>query len=150
VSIRGIGRILVVDDDPIALRTATRVLQHFGYAVDADNSGAKARARFSIDQPRDVGARSPYDLLILDMQLNEAEDGVQLYRRILERFPQQKAILSSGHAELETSAGSAPPGLGWLPKPYTAAALAEAVGTALKRRKPAPSEHPPSSRSEPA
>ena len=100
-STRGRGRILIVDDDPIQLRTATRVLQHFGYAVDAESSGVRARARFSV-APALPGARSPYDLLILDMQLNEAEDGVQLYRRILERFPQQKAILSSGHAAPES------------------------------------------------
>jgi two-component system cell cycle sensor histidine kinase/response regulator CckA len=143
------GRILVVDDDPIALRTATRVLQHFGYAVDAESSGARARARFSIDQPLDASTRSPYDLLILDMQLNEPEDGVQLYRRILERFPQQKAILSSGHAAPEAGSASTPPGLGWLPKPYTAAALADAVGTALKRRKAIASERPPVSRPKP-
>jgi DNA-binding LacI/PurR family transcriptional regulator/nitrogen-specific signal transduction histidine kinase/CheY-like chemotaxis protein len=148
-SIRGMGRILVVDDDPIALRTATRVLQHFGYAVDAESSGARARARFSMDQPPDAGTRSPYDLLILDMQLNEAEDGVQLYRRILERFPQQKAILSSGHAAPEAGSGNTPPGLGWLPKPYTAAALADAVGTALKRRKASVNERPPASRPKP-
>jgi two-component system, cell cycle sensor histidine kinase and response regulator CckA len=149
VSIRGMGRILVVDDDPIALRTATRVLQHFGYAVDAESSGVRARARFSIGEPMDLGARSPYDLLILDMQLNEPEDGVQLYRRILERFPHQKAILSSGHAAPEAGNGNTPPGLGWLPKPYTAAALADAVGTALKRRRLVVSECPPPSHSEP-
>jgi len=140
-STRGRGRILIVDDDPIQLRTATRVLQHFGYAVDAESSGVRARARFSV-APALPGARSPYDLLILDMQLNEAEDGVQLYRRILEHFPQQRAILSSGHAAPESNRPSAPPGLGWLPKPYTAAALAEAVGSALKHREPRASERP--------
>ncbi|MEO8181826.1 MAG: ATP-binding protein [Deltaproteobacteria bacterium] len=147
LSIRGKGRILVVDDDPIALRTATRVLEHFGYAVDAESSGTRARARFAIDEPTDQSARSPYDLLILDMQLNEAEDGVQLYRRILERFPQQKAILSSGHAAPEAGSASTPPGLDWLPKPYTAAALGDAVGRALERRRLAVSECPPPSRS---
>jgi sigma-B regulation protein RsbU (phosphoserine phosphatase) len=146
VSVRGTGRILIVDDDPIQLRTATRVLQHFGYAVDAESSGVRARQRFVNDQQPELGARSPYDLLILDMQLNEAEDGVQLYRRILERYPKQKAILSSGHAAPETTGLGTPAGLGWLPKPYTAVALAEAVGAALKKREaqPAPSERPSS------
>ena len=70
------------------------------------------------------------------MQLNEAEDGVQLFRRILARFPEQRAILSSGHAVPEAGVPSAPAGLGWLPKPYTADSLASAVSDALEGRPP--------------
>jgi signal transduction histidine kinase/CheY-like chemotaxis protein len=137
LSVRRSGRILVVDDDPVQLRTATRVLRHFGYTVDAENSGLSARARFSLgDGGQGTLERSPYDLLILDMQLNEAEDGVQLFRRILARFPEQRAILSSGHAVPEAGVPSAPAGLGWLPKPYTAESLAAAVSEALEGRPP--------------
>lgn len=137
LSVRRAGRILVVDDDPVQLRTATRVLRHFGYTVDAETSGLGARARFSLgDGGQSSLQRSPYDLLILDMQLNEAEDGVQLFRRILARFPEQRAILSSGHAVPEAGVPSAPAGLGWLPKPYTAETLATAVSDALEGRPP--------------
>ncbi|MEY4548985.1 MAG: hypothetical protein RL685_5180 [Pseudomonadota bacterium] len=137
LSVRRSGRILVVDDDLIQLRTATRVLRHFGYTVDSESSGVGARARFALAEsgPSPL-QRSPYDLLILDMQLNEAEDGVQLFRRILARFPEQRAILSSGHAVPEAGVPSAPAGLGWLPKPYTAESLASAVSDALEGRPP--------------
>ncbi len=132
LSVRRSGRILVVDDDPVQLRTATRVLRHFGYTVDAESSGLGARARFALEESGpSAPQRSPYDLLILDMQLNEAEDGVQLFRHILARFPEQRAILSSGHAVPEAGVPSAPAGLGWLPKPYTAESLASAVSAAL-------------------
>ncbi len=127
---RGSGRILVVDDDPIQLRTAVRLLEHFGYEATAVNSGARAYSYFS--RADDSGkAGPPFDLLILDMLLNEAEDGLELYARIQSVFPEQKAIIISGHAPPERAELAIAEGLSWLPKPYTASALAAAVRDAL-------------------
>jgi CheY-like chemotaxis protein len=130
----GTGRILVIDDDPVQLRTATRLLQHFGYDVDAVESGARAYARLESNQGSPPGAwngDSPYDLMIVDMELNEPEDGIQLVTRIFQLFPQQKAIISSGHAHGDQLERGLAPRVSWLAKPYTAGSLAAAVHTAL-------------------
>ncbi len=130
----GTGRILVIDDDPVQLRTATRLLQHFGYDVDAVESGARAYERLESTRgprPGAPGVDSPYDLMIVDMELNEPEDGIQLVTRIFQLFPQQKAIISSGHAHGEQLDQGLAPRVSWLAKPYTAGSLAAAVHTAL-------------------
>jgi CheY-like chemotaxis protein len=130
----GTGRILVIDDDPVQLRTATRLLEHFGYDVDAIESGARAYARLESNRHTRPDARvgeSPYDLMIVDMELNEAEDGIQLLTRISRLFPEQKAIISSGHAHGDQLERSLLPKVSWLAKPYTAGSLAAAVHTAL-------------------
>ena len=69
--------------------------------------------------------------MIVDMELNEAEDGMQLMTRIRELFPEQRAIISSGHASHEYIQQGLGPRLSWLAKPYTAGTLAAAVHGAL-------------------
>src|SRR5262249_51859401 len=77
---RGSARILFVDDESIQLRTGTRVLTHLGYTVDALESGREACELFR--KAASLGTESPYDLVILDMLLNEPEDGLQVFEHI--------------------------------------------------------------------
>jgi DNA-binding LacI/PurR family transcriptional regulator/CheY-like chemotaxis protein len=127
----GNGRILIVDDEPIQLRTGKRVLSRLGYQVDTLESGRQASERFLQAAASSV---SPYDLVILDMLLNEEHDGLSLFEQIRNVFPQQKAIVVSGHAPTERAEAALQRGLAWLAKPYTADALARAVEAALAER----------------
>ncbi len=120
--LRGTGRILVVDDEPAQLRTAQRLLKHFGYDVETASSGASAFQKVE---------QRAFDVVILDMLLNESDDGIQLYRRIQALYPQQRAIITSGHAPPDRAELALSEGLVWLPKPYTAGALADAVRTTI-------------------
>jgi DNA-binding NarL/FixJ family response regulator len=59
-------------------------------------------------------------------------DGLETYRRIIERFPGQRTILASGYAPTERVQQALQLGArGYLKKPYTLAGLAEAVVNAL-------------------
>ena len=135
----GSARILVVDDEPIQLRTARRLLTHFRYEVGTVASGRTAIALFA--KAAQTG-QSPYDLILLDMILNEELDGLQVFDEIRRKFPTQRAIIVSGHAPTERAERAFAEGLGWLAKPYTAEALASAVRTALSRQGDDPSERP--------
>jgi CheY-like chemotaxis protein len=126
---RGSAKVLFVDDERIQLRTGARVLTHLGYKVDTLDSGQKAHELFS--KAAEQGARSPYDLVILDMLLNEDDDGLQVFERIQQLFPAQKAILASGHAPNQRAERAVAKGVCWVVKPYTSHALASAVETAL-------------------
>jgi signal transduction histidine kinase/ActR/RegA family two-component response regulator len=128
VAPRGSARILVVDDEPIQLRTARRVLTHLGYEVEGIRSGLEALRAFATAPAGD----SPYDVVLLDMMLNEDEDGLQIFEEIRTRFPLQRAIIASGHAPTERVERAFAEGLGWLAKPYTAEALAGAIREALR------------------
>jgi CheY-like chemotaxis protein len=127
----GKGRILIVDDEPIQLRTGKRVLSRLGYQVDVLESGRLASERFTIAAAK---GKCPYDLVILDMLLNEELDGLEHFERIRALFPQQKAIVVSGHAPTERAEAAFQKGLAWLAKPYTADALVHAVESALAER----------------
>lgn len=123
------ARILIVDDDPAQLRTGCRVLKRLGYLVDTLESGAHAYESFARAAS---SGQSEYDLVILDMMLNEGLDGLQLLERIRELFPRQSAIIVSGHAPTERVQNALESGLAWLPKPYTVQSLARAVTEALE------------------
>jgi DNA-binding LacI/PurR family transcriptional regulator/signal transduction histidine kinase/ActR/RegA family two-component response regulator len=135
----GRAKILLIDDEPILLRTGRRVLAHLGYEVDTMASGKQAlelfvKAAHGTLHPEALrtGRVCPYDLVLLDMQLNEALDGLQIAERIQEMFPRQLVIIASGHAPTERAELALGKGLVWLSKPYTTDSLGRAVATALK------------------
>ena len=129
----GRPRIMLVDDSPILLRTARRVLEHFGYQVETVESGKKAYERFA--QVAATG-RSPCDLVVLDMSLLEERDGLEILDLVRKLFPRQSALLVSGHAPNDRMQAAIDRGLGWLQKPYSMDGLAEAVAQALKAGSP--------------
>lgn len=124
----GHARVLVLDDDPAQRRTAHRILSHLGYQVDAVASSGEAYERCM----RAFDGGAPYDLLIFDVMLNEATDGLELCERIKERIPGQRALLVSGHAPDRRVERAVESGLMWLAKPYTASGLATAADQALR------------------
>lgn len=122
--------IVLVDDDPIQLRTGRRVLSHLGHSVKTLQSGKEALRSFLEDAH---AGRTSCDLVILDMMLNEELDGLDLFERIRTLFPGQRAIVTSGHAPSERAELAMSAGLIWLAKPYTTETLAQAVRSALDR-----------------
>jgi len=128
---RGEARILVVDDDPTQLRTASRVLSPIGYEVVATDTGVAAYGHFA-EASIGPGSRSPFDLVIIDMQLSDADDGLAVFERIRSLFPMQKGLVVSGHAPTERAERALDAGLTWLAKPYVADDLLRAVQHALR------------------
>jgi len=130
----GSARILLVDDEPTQLHSARRLLCQLGYEVDTLESGEEAFRIFS-DARRSAnlgepGAGTPYDLVILDYALNEARNGLETLERIRTLYPRQRGIMVSGHGRAEHE-GRALARVPWLPKPYSADALAGIVRRTL-------------------
>ncbi|HVZ35784.1 MAG TPA: response regulator, partial [Polyangiaceae bacterium] len=125
---RGSACVLMVDDDPIQLRTGLRILTHLGYKVTTLESGREALALL---QQRARSKQPAFDLLILDMLLSEDRDGLEVLERARELFPGQRAILVSGHAPSERAERARGQGVQWLPKPFTVDTLARAVSLGL-------------------
>jgi len=135
---RGRAKVLIIDDEPAQLRTASRVLSQLGYEIDTLRSGAAACAVFAacaVERQASAAERtactSPYDLLIVDMSLNEDQDGLAVIERVRTLFPAQRALIASGNTPPERAEAAISQGLGWLAKPYTSGALARAVEAAL-------------------
>ncbi len=122
--LEGKGRLLLVDDDPVQLRTGRRVLRHYGYDVDAVNEPDKVDQLFA--RAASEGA-SPYDVVLMDMQLAGERDGLQILEDIRRYFPEQKAMIVSGHSRNERVAAAMALGIPWIVKPYTVEALVNAI-----------------------
>jgi DNA-binding LacI/PurR family transcriptional regulator/signal transduction histidine kinase/ActR/RegA family two-component response regulator len=135
----GVGRILIVDDEASQLHTGRRVLTQLGYEVDTLSSGKQALELHAEAAAANGGSvssaatgRGPYDVVILDMLLNEECDGLLVSERIRQLFPAQRVIIASGHAPPERVELALGEDLTWLAKPYTADALARTVWRARR------------------
>ena len=116
-------RILVVDDDISARRLDTAVLIHHGYKVDVAEDGAAAWQALNTDR---------YDLVITDNDMPKVT-GVELLRKLRAACMAQPVIMASGTLPKEefTLAPWLQPDA-TLPKPFTIAALLEAVQKLLR------------------
>ena len=119
-----------MDDEPLQLHSARRILEHLGYRVSTVASGQAAYERFA-DASRSDSDQSPFELVIFDMMLGEEHDGLELLRRVRELFPAQRGLLMSGHAPAERGELARKQGFGWLPKPFGSDSLATAVRNVL-------------------
>jgi two-component system, cell cycle sensor histidine kinase and response regulator CckA len=100
------------------------MLNQLGYNVSTVSSG---------EQAVEYIKENKVDLLFLDMIMDPGIDGLDTYKQIIEIYPRQKAIISSGFSETERIKEAQRLGAGkYLKKPYTLEILAVSVKEALK------------------
>jgi two-component system, cell cycle sensor histidine kinase and response regulator CckA len=121
-SYRGRGEfLLVVDDAEEQRKLATEMLKRLGYRVAAVSSGKEAISFIAAQKA---------DLIVLDMIMDPAMDGLDTYRQIAEIHPGQKAVIVSGFSETERVNQAQALGAGpYVRKPY----LMEKIGQAIRR-----------------
>ena len=74
------------------------------------------------------------DLLILDMIMDPGMDGLDTYKKVVELYPGQKAIIASGFAETDRVKAAQKLGAGQnVKKPYTLEKIGLAVQAELNR-----------------
>lgn len=87
------GKILIIDDDPLFVRTYQTLLGEEGYAVDVASDRAGALARLAGDDS--------YSVVLLDQKLRGAtgpDSGLDLLREIAALAPSTKIIMVTGFA----------------------------------------------------
>ena len=127
---RGRGEsILVVDDIREQREIALKILSQLGYSVDTAASGEEA-----IEYLKDDAV----DLVVLDMIMTPGIDGLETYRRIIARYPNQKTIIASGFSETNRVREAQRLGAGkYLKKPYTIESIGLAIRAELDKEKKA-------------
>jgi CheY-like chemotaxis protein len=120
-----------VDDEPGQRFIGSKSLKRLGYEVAEVEDGRQALAHF--EKANEAGTESPYDLLVMDMIMEEGFDGLDTYEAILKLYPNQKVIIASGHAEDGRARAAGGLGADWLAKPYHRDDLAWAVRKRLNR-----------------
>src|SRR6266498_2683515 len=121
------ARILVVEDESLLLEDIQERLQSFGYEVSAvAHSGEEALAGAAAAQP---------DVVLMDIRLTGAMDGIETARVLRERF-NLPVIYLTGEADDATLArAKATEPLGYLLKPIEEKRLYSTVETALYKHK---------------
>jgi len=119
------GTILVVDDEDAVRRVALRVLERAGYQVLAATDGREAEDVFRAH-------RQEIRAVIADLTMGEI-GGIELIRALRAIEPSVPALLMSGYSSEDSTSISAL-GVPFLPKPFTANMLVQAVRDVLARR----------------
>ncbi|HJT89326.1 MAG TPA: response regulator, partial [Bryobacteraceae bacterium] len=120
---RGMGTILVVDDEEMVRTAARRALEYHGYNVLTADDGRQAIET--------VAAHDEILAVILDLAM-PAMTGDQAAPRLRQIRPRLPIILSSGYPEHEATRRFVRHGVtAFLEKPYTARNLAEKIASVL-------------------
>ena len=122
----GSETILVVDDIAEQRNITRNMLVKLGYTVLTAASGKEAVVTIQKQQ---------VDLVILDMIMPGELDGLETYMKILQIFPRQKAIITSGFSESERVKEVHRLGAGgYVQKPFTM----QQIGLAIRKELNAP------------
>jgi two-component system cell cycle sensor histidine kinase/response regulator CckA len=116
--------IMLVDDDPLFIGAAQRILKMLGFSVVTATGGAEAVARFKVD-PEAIS------LAIVDLIMPEV-DGMDVLRELKLVAPKLPVIVSSGHHDEEPiqqvmELGAA----AFIQKPFTMNEIAEQIERTL-------------------
>ncbi len=117
------GRILLVDDDELQLRSASRVLRAAGFDVTTATDGAEAAAAFERE--------GSFHAVVSDIVMPRS-GGLDLLRRVRERDLDVPVVLLTGEPSVETAVEALDYGaLRYLFKPVDPETLRETVGRAV-------------------
>ena len=86
-------KILIIDDEAIALQNLMHVLKKEGYSILGTQSSTDAL---------ELLAKERFDLVLTDLKM-EKVDGMEILSRTREQYPDSEVIMITGYATLETA-----------------------------------------------
>ncbi|MCL5023345.1 MAG: sigma-54 dependent transcriptional regulator [Nitrospirae bacterium] len=89
----GSPRLLIVDDEKIAVKSLEHVMKKEGYEVTATQSGANALKLLE---------EQPFEVVLTDLKM-EKVDGLQILKKCRELSPDTEVIMITGFATLESA-----------------------------------------------
>jgi PAS domain S-box-containing protein len=121
----GNGTILLVEDEDVVRKFAHRVLESFGYTVHA-SAGPQQAIEFANARAETI------DLIVTDVVL-PGMNGRAMATLLMQHHPESKVLYISGYADQAiVHHGVLDEGTCFLPKPFTAEALARSVRGVLQ------------------
>ena len=118
-----IFKILVVDDEDIVRKSIAKVLACEDYSIMMAESGFDALDKVEQERP---------DLVILDIKMEDL-DGVEVLKKIKEKYPETVVVMVTGFASVTTAIESMKAGAyDYIQKPIKAQELRKIVANALE------------------
>jgi CheY-like chemotaxis protein len=116
-----LGRVLIVEDDTFVAELAAGMLNELGFESTITHSAKEALERLAAgEKPK---------IIFSDVVMPGGISGIELARKVRERFPELPILLTTGYSEQVGGNHGFPV----LQKPYEMDALASAIGNVLKR-----------------
>jgi DNA-binding NtrC family response regulator len=118
------GKLLIVDDEAVALRNLERVMSKVGYSVTAVQSGEEALALLETQE---------FDLLLTDLRM-EKVDGMLLLKTCRARHPDSEVIMITGYASAQSAVEAMKQGaFYYITKPFRLDEVRKVVAEALEK-----------------
>jgi two-component system, NtrC family, response regulator HydG len=118
------AKILVVDDEEIALHNLRHVLKKEGYEVTASQSGPRALQLLE---------DNAFDLVLTDLKM-EKVGGMQILKRARELYPDTEVIMITGYATVDSAIEAMKGGAyHYIAKPYKLDEVRKVVREALEK-----------------
>ncbi len=122
---RGAESVLIIDDDEAIRVLSSRLLSDLGYNVCQAMHGHEAV---------DIMKERAFDIIVLDMVMEEGFDGLDTYKEILKTHPSQPCIIASGFSIGAKVKEAQSLGAGeFISKPYDKETLGRAVRKEIDR-----------------
>ncbi|NOZ61459.1 MAG: response regulator [Calditrichaeota bacterium] len=84
------GKVLLVDDDPVMQRYTGHILEKGGFEVDTASDAFEAASK---------ARQTSYDLVVVDLVLPGPQNGIDVIREIRKRCPLAKIVAYSGFSD---------------------------------------------------
>ena len=119
------ARILVVDDEKVALNNLMYILKKEGYEVTGTQSGPRALSLLEEEE---------FDLILTDLKM-EKVDGMQILNRSRELHPGTEVIMITGYATLDSAISAMKAGAyHYISKPFKLDEVRKVVKEALEKK----------------
>ncbi|MBU7030436.1 MAG: PAS domain S-box protein [Theionarchaea archaeon] len=123
-TVKGKGRILLMDDDESILEVTSEALSYLGYEVETARDGSETLEIYKKARQ----GKKPFDAVIIDLTIRGKMGGRETVVSLLRIDPSVKAIVSSGYSNDPVMANYREYGFcGVVTKPYTIDELSEAL-----------------------
>jgi PAS domain S-box-containing protein len=122
--VHALGRVLIVEDDMLVAELAAGMMSELGFEATIAHSAKEALEQLAGgDKPR---------LIFSDIVMPGGINGLELARKVRDRFPELPILLTTGYSEQVGASHGFPV----LQKPYELDTLAGALGNLLRREIP--------------
>src|SRR4051812_3735718 len=91
---KGVGRVLVVDDEETVMVTIQGILELDGYSVTTTSTAERAL---------ELVRNQPFELVLTDLRLENGTDGLDILRALRESAPDAVGIMLTGYASLDSA-----------------------------------------------
>ncbi len=124
----GNQKILLMDDNEMIVRIATKMLEHLGFQAEGAREGREAIQKYKSARE----SSSPFDVVIMDLTVPGGMGGKEAIRYLLQYDPQANVIVSSGYSNDPILSDYEKYGFkGAVNKPYSLETLSQAIGSVL-------------------